>query len=250
MKKIYLYGKWKMNMSVQKIREFSDEVARTFSSSPKLKEETDFCVFPPFILIPEAISCLKKEGISVGAQTVSEYASGAYTGEVAPSMLAEAGVKNVIVGHSERRHIYGESSETVNTKALSCLKSGLVPVLCVGETLDERDAGKTLEVVKEQLLTGVTDFPQDAQYIIAYEPVWAIGTGRSASPEDAEEVCAFIKKFISVPVLYGGSVKPSNAAELFSQSSVDGGLIGGASMKAFEYLDILRNFRTAESGLL
>ncbi len=250
MKKIYLYGNWKMNMSVQKIREFSDEVARTLSSSPKLKEETDFCIFPPFILISEAISCLKKNGISVGAQTVSEYAGGAYTGEIAPSMLTEAGVKNVIVGHSERRHIYGETSETVNAKALSCLSCDLVPVLCVGETLEERDAGKTLDVVKEQLVIGIKDFPQDARYIIAYEPVWAIGTGRSARPEDAEEVCAFIKTFVSVPVLYGGSVKPSNAAELFSQPSVDGGLIGGASMKASEYLDILKNFRAAESGLL
>ncbi len=247
MKKIYLYGNWKMNMSVPKIHEFSDEVGRSFLGSPKLKEKTEFCVFPPFILIPEAISCLKKEGISVGAQTVSEYASGAYTGEIAPSMLAESGVKNVIVGHSERRHIYGETSETVNAKALSCLSCGLVPVLCVGETLEERDSGKTLEVVKEQLLTGIKNFPHDARYIIAYEPVWAIGTGRSARPEDAEEVCSFIKTFVSVPILYGGSVKPSNAAELFSQPSVDGGLIGGASMKASEYMGILENFRTAES---
>ncbi len=246
MKKIYLFGNWKMNMSVEKTRGFAEEIKRVFSQSPDLKNDTDFCIFPPFVLIPEAVQCLKKEGVAIGAQTASEYVSGAYTGEVAPSMLADVGAEYAIVGHSERRHIYGESSETVNLKALNCLAHGIVPVICVGETLEERDAGKTLDVIKEQLIKGIKDFPADAKYMIAYEPVWAIGTGRSARPEDAEAVCKYIKSFVSVPVLYGGSVKPSSSADLFSQPSIDGGLIGGASMKVSDYIAILENFRSKE----
>lgn len=245
MKNIYLFGNWKMNLNVSETRNFADELSQLLKNS-LLKDHTNFCIFPSFVLIPEAVKLLGPLGVSVGAQNVSDHESGAYTGEVSPDMLAEAGVRYVITGHSERRHIYGESSELVNKKALNCIAHGLTPVICVGETLEERESGRTFDVILSQLRTGINGFPADAAYLVAYEPVWAIGTGRAAKPEDAEKVCSYIKTFVKVPVLYGGSVKPGNAAELFSQKSIDGGLIGGASMKASDYAAILKNYRECE----
>lgn len=245
MKKIYLFGNWKMNMSLAAVTEFAEQMRQALEGEPRLRESTEFCVFPPFVLIPAAAEALK--GLcGVGAQNVSEYDAGAYTGEVSAEMLREQGVKYTVIGHSERRHIYGESSRQVNQKALKSVGAGLVPVLCVGETLEEREAGRTLEVVGEQLMTGVEKLPRPTELLVAYEPVWAIGTGRAAKASDAEEVCSFIKSRVNVPVLYGGSVKPSNAAEIFSQPSVDGGLIGGASLKAGEFMSILKNYRDSE----
>jgi len=244
MKKIYLFGNWKMNMSYNEIATFSKEFNAGIRTSTSLTEKTDFCLFVPFTLIPRAVNELRPT--AVGAQNVSEYDRGAYTGEVSAAMVKETGARYAIVGHSERRHIYGETSAQVNLKALKCLENGLTPVICVGETLDERESGKTIEVVREQLCTGIKNITADATYLIAYEPVWAIGTGRAASAHDAEEVCAFIKTITCVPVLYGGSVKPSNAAEIFTQPSVDGGLIGGASLRAAEFLNILKNYRSFE----
>lgn len=246
MKKIYLYGNWKMNMSVTAIKKFAEDVSAAFAADEGIKKETEFCIFPPFILVPEAVKDLVPLGINVGSQNANENDHGAFTGEVSTSMIAESGAKYVIIGHSERRHIYGESSELCNKKCLAVLAQGLIPVLCVGETLEERRAGKTISVVSEQLEKGIAGFPADAKYIVAYEPVWAIGTGVAASAEDAEEVCAYIKSKVNVPVLYGGSVKSSNSAELFAKPSIDGGLIGGASLKPAEYLAILKNFRAAE----
>lgn len=245
-KKIYLFGNWKMNQNVRETAAFCDEMAGIFAKEPGLTEETEFCLFPSFLSIVPAAARLKSLGVHVGAQNVNDHASGAYTGEVSPSMLAEAGCEYVLVGHSERRHIYGESSELVNLKARSCLASHMTPVLCVGETLEERLGGKTLDVVNAQLTAGVRDFPEQARFMVAYEPVWAIGTGKTASAQDAEEVCAAIKERVLAPVLYGGSVKASNSAEIFSQPSIDGGLIGGASLKAADYMDILRSFRVVE----
>lgn len=246
MKKIFLFGNWKMNQSLHATKNFAAESAAVLSEQSGLKAETEICIFPPFVLIPEAVKDFTNCGVEVGAQNASDHGEGAYTGEVAPSMLKEAGCRYVLVGHSERRHIYGESSELVNKKALNCLTSGLVPVICVGETLEQRDAGQTTDVISDQLQKGVKDFPAGAAYIVAYEPVWAIGTGRAAGAEDAEKVCRLIKDSVRVPVLYGGSVKPSNAAEIFSQPSIDGGLIGGASLKARDFFAILKNFRAAE----
>ena len=244
MKKIYLFGNWKMNMTLKDSAAYSDKMRQILAANPKLKEDTEICVFPPYILIPAVASSLKSIS-DVGSQNASEYEAGAYTGEVSTKMLLEQGAKYAIVGHSERRHIYGESSRQVNKKALRCIADGLIPVICVGETLEEREAGKTLSVINEQLMTAVEGIAADARYLIAYEPVWAIGTGRAASASDAEEVCAFIKSQVQAPVLYGGSVKPANAAEIFSRSSIDGGLIGGASLKADEFLDILKNYRAS-----
>lgn len=246
MKKIFLFGNWKMNQNLQATKDFAAESAVFFSEQPGLKAETEICIFPPFVLIPEAVKEITNLGIKVGAQNVNDHTEGAYTGEVAPAMLWEAGCQYVIAGHSERRHIYGESSELINKKALNCLTSGLIPVICVGETLEERDAGQTASVICGQLRKGIENFPAGATYIVAYEPVWAIGTGQPASAEDAGKVCAMIKDAVCVPVLYGGSVKPSNAAEIFSQPSIDGGLIGGASLRARDFFTILKNFRASE----
>ena len=246
MKKIYLFGNWKMNKNVAETQKFASEVSEILAADEGLKADTEFCVFPPYILIPEAVKDLLPIGVKVGAQNLNENKSGAFTGEVAPAMIKETGAEYVIIGHSERRNIYGESSELCNKKCLAAFANGLTPVLCVGETIDERRAGKTIDIVSDQLKKGITDFPADAEYVIAYEPVWAIGTGVSASAEDAEEVCAFIKTIADVPVLYGGSLKPSSAAELLSKPSIDGGLIGGASLKSDEYIAILKNYRDAE----
>ena len=245
MKKIFLFGNWKMNMSLGETKDFAVRFSELLKKDPQLLADTTFCIFTPYTLIPNAIDSLRP--FPVGAQNVSEYKSGAYTGEVSAAMLNELGVRYVIVGHSERRHIYGESSGQVNLKALACLENSMIPVICVGETLEERESGNTIDVVREQLLTGIKDIPAGSRYLIAYEPVWAIGTGRAASAQDAEEVCAFIKSVTNVPVLYGGSVKPANAAEIFSQPSVDGGLIGGASLKADEFIAILANYRHFEN---
>ena len=241
MKKIYLYGNWKMNMSLSSTASFAQDFLQALREEAALTENTEFCVFVPFTLIHKAVQEFRP--FAVGAQNVSEYDSGAYTGEVSADMLKELGVNTVIVGHSERRHIYGESSQQVGDKAAKCVENGLVPVICVGETLEERESGKTLEVIREQLDAAVEKLPDKARYLIAYEPVWAIGTGRAASAQDAEEVCAFIKQRVNEPVLYGGSVKPSNSAELFSQPSIDGGLIGGASLVAKDFIAILKNYR-------
>jgi triosephosphate isomerase len=187
--------------------------------------------------------------VALGAQTVSENAAGAFTGEVSVSMLADIGCEYVIVGHSERRSIYGESSADVAARFKAVSNAGLIPILCVGETLEERESEATESIIGEQLdavlqLVGVAGF---AHAVIAYEPVWAIGTGRTASPEQAQEVHAFIRRKIAaqdaeiaarILVLYGGSVKGDNAAGLFSMPDIDGGLIGGASLKADDFLAI------------
>lgn len=248
MKNIYLFGNWKMNLNVAKTKIFATELSNLILRNNHLKDRTFFCIFPSFLMIPAAVEQLRPLGVAVGAQNVNDHVSGAYTGEVSPEMLTEAGVEYVIIGHSERRHIYGETSELVNRKALNCIAHHLIPVICVGETLEERERDKTFDVIREQLTIGIKNFPENAVYLVAYEPVWAIGTGRAANPEDAEKVCAYIKNFVNVPVLYGGSVKPANSAELFSQKSIDGGLIGGASMNAFDYISILENFRSSEQG--
>jgi len=193
------------------------------------------CVpFPYLALVAER---LRGSPIAWGAQNLSEHAQGAYTGEVSAEMLAEFGCRYVLVGHSERRQLYGETDAQAAAKFAAVKKAGMTPILCVGETLEERDAGQTEAVVARQL--GAVDF-KDA--VLAYEPVWAIGTGRNATPEQAQAVHAFLRK--SVPaqtlILYGGSVKPQNAAAIFAMPDVDGGLIGGASLVAKDFLDIVK----------
>ena len=195
----------------------------------------------PFPYLGMVAERLRGSPIAWGAQNSSEHAQGAYTGEVSAAMLAEFGCRYVLVGHSERRQIYGETDAQAAAKFAALKKAGMTPILCVGETLEERDAGQTEAVVARQL--GAVDF-KDA--VLAYEPVWAIGTGRNATPEQAQAVHAFLRRKVSsdTPILYGGSVKPQNAAAIFAMADVDGGLIGGASLVAKDFLAIVEALNT------
>jgi triosephosphate isomerase len=209
-------------------------------------ESVTCLVFPPYVYLGDAVRQLSGSGIGVGAQDVSAEPQGAFTGEVSAAMIADVGGSHVLVGHSERRALNGEDDALVARKYFAAHGAGLTPVLCVGETLAERDAGATHEVVARQVdaviaLCGIQSF---ARAIVAYEPVWAIGTGRNASPEQAQDVHAFIRARVAahdasiaaaLPILYGGSVKGSNALDLFRMPDVDGGLVGGASLKAEEF---------------
>ena len=191
----------------------------------------------PFPYLCDMAEWLRATPLAWGAQNVSEHEKGAYTGEVSASMLVEFGCRYVIVGHSERRHLYGETDKQVAAKYDAARKAGLTPIVCVGETLAEREAGRTEEVVARQL-----DAVQFSGGVLAYEPVWAIGTGRNATPEQAQEVHAFLRRRVvpETKILYGGSVKAQNAAAIFAMPDVDGGLIGGASLAAEDFLGILR----------
>jgi len=198
-------------------------------------------VCAPFPFLALVAERLRGSPIAWGAQNVSEHAQGAYTGEVSAAMLAEFGCRYVLVGHSERRQLYGESDAQAAAKFAAVKKAGMTPILCVGETLEERDAGQTEAVVARQL--GAVEF-KDA--VLAYEPVWAIGTGRNATPEQAQAVHAFLRRKVTsdTPILYGGSVKPQNAAAIFAMPDVDGGLIGGASLVAKDFLAIVEALNT------
>lgn len=209
----------------------------------------DLAVMPPYPYLPLAVSELMGSAVLVGGQDCSAHASGAYTGDVSAAMLADIGCQMVIVGHSERRQGHAESDVVVATKFAQVLAAGLTPILCVGETLDERDAGQTLVVVKRQLdaVVGQVGIGAFSNAVLAYEPVWAIGTGRTASPAQAQEVHAGLRSHVagfdatiggSLRILYGGSVKGSNASLLFAEPDIDGGLIGGASLLAEEFLAI------------
>ena len=207
-----------------------------------VKESPPNCaVCVPFPYLAQAAERLRGSRIAWGAQNVSEHAQGAYTGEVSAAMLAEFGCRYVIVGHSERRQLYGETDAQAAAKFAAVKAAGMTPILCVGETLQERDAGKTEEVVGRQL-GKVLEKNSFENSILAYEPVWAIGTGRTATPEQAQAVHAFLRKRVpaGTPILYGGSVKPQNAAAIFAMPDVDGGLIGGASLVAGDFLDIVK----------
>ena len=251
MKKIYLYGNWKMNMTRAEteafFKAFSDASAPWAS---RLGRELEVAVFPPFTSIwaaREEAAHLKTPPI-IGAQNVYFEPQGAFTGEVSIPMLKECGCTHVIIGHSERRHILGEGEPLIAKKMRACLDAGLIPVLCYGETLEEREAGRAFQVMEHQLRSAVEPLSADesAQVVYAYEPVWAIGTGKSATSAEAQEVCAWSKRLlaeaagrdIGTTVLYGGSVKGSNAKELLSMDAIDGALVGGASLKAESFLEI------------
>ncbi len=208
---------------------------------------------PPYTSLSQASKLLKESTVALGAQDMSEHDEGAYTGEVSAKMLLSAGCRYVIVGHSERRQYHGETDALVNRKALKAHERGLVPIICVGETLEQREQGKTNDIVRRQIegvLKGLTD-DQVAASIIAYEPVWAIGTGKTATPEQAQEVHALIRSLVDqmagkesaqqVVIQYGGSVKPENAKSLLSQPDIDGALVGGACLKADSFVQIIRS---------
>jgi len=198
-------------------------------------------VCPPFCYLQQVSERLRGSPLAVGAQNVSEHAQGAYTGEVSAAMVKELGCRYAIVGHSERRQLYGESDPQVAAKFAAAQGAGLTPILCVGETLQEREAGRTEEVVARQLDEVLRNYSIGTA-VVAYEPVWAIGTGRNATPEQVQAVHAFLRKKVSqeTKIVYGGSVKPQNAAAIFAMPDVDGGLIGGASLVAKDFIDIVK----------
>jgi triosephosphate isomerase len=230
-------GNWKMHGSLAANRALLDSILSGMGDLRGV--ECAVCV--PFPYLAQAQECLRGSGLPWGAQNVSEHLEGAYTGEVSVAMLKDFGCRYVIVGHSERRQLYRESDAQVAAKFVVAVTHGLTPILCVGETLDEREAGRTEQVVLRQL-DAVVNKDEFSRAVLAYEPVWAIGTGRTATPEQAQAVHALLRRHVpsETPILYGGSVKPQNAAAIFAMPDVDGGLIGGASLVAGDFLAIAR----------
>ena len=228
-----IVGNWKMNTDA------ATAEALTVAAANLVAEDVQVGLAPPSIWLERAVA--RKGGALVFAQNCSEHASGAHTGELSVSMLVDAGVDGVILGHSERRHVYGESNERVRAKVSAAVSVGLSVILCVGEELADRDAGRTWQIVEEQLREGLTTVESVDQIVVAYEPVWAIGTGRTATPAQAQAVHAEIRGWLAcrfqrggsdIRIQYGGSVKPGNAAGLISMPDIDGALVGGASLSA------------------
>lgn len=248
LKKPVVAGNWKMHKTITEARSLAAEIA---SKAAEVREAT-LILIPPFTAICEVKKAVEGTEIKVGAQDVFWEDQGAFTGEISPLQLKEAGCEFVVIGHSERRQYFGETDETVRKKVLAALRHNLTPIVCIGETLEEREKGQTLEKISSQLEKSVfTLSPQDFQKIIlAYEPIWAIGTGRNATPEQAEEVHSFIRNLIAerygktqtscAIILYGGSVKPANSFSLIREKDVDGFLVGGASLEAESFLAIAR----------
>ncbi|RKZ75679.1 MAG: triose-phosphate isomerase [Gammaproteobacteria bacterium] len=250
MRQSLVVGNWKMNGSIQSNQSLLDN----FKQNIKKVQNAQVSVCAPFVYLQQISELLKGTVIAWGAQDISNQKPGAFTGEVAGSMLVDFNCQYVIIGHSERRNLYGESDELVAEKFAMAQSVKLIPILCVGELLEQREAGETENVVKRQLdaiinLQGVASL---ANSVIAYEPVWAIGTGKTATPQQAQNVHTFIRSLIAkkeagiakqLQILYGGSVKANNAVELFAMPDIDGGLIGGASLKADEFLTICQAAR-------
>lgn len=244
MRRSLIMGNWKMNGS----REEGQKLAQALADGlGNVEQEVAVCV--PFVYLSDIRTVLASSPIALGAQNVADQAAGAYTGEVSAAMLVDVGCKYALVGHSERRSYYGDTNESVAKRFAQALSKGVVPVLCVGETLEEREQDKTFQVVDEQLDAVIAEAGIEAfeKAVIAYEPVWAIGTGKVATDEQAQEVHQYIRKRIAdrnaaiaekVQILYGGSVKPDNAKGLFAQPDIDGGLVGGASLDAKGFLQI------------
>jgi len=217
-----------------------------------IKVNCEVIAGPPFTALAAAVESAKGSEIKIAGQNLHWEEKGAFTGEISGPMLKEIGCTHVIIGHSERRQYFGETDEKVNLKISAAMSNGLVPIFCVGESLEERESGKTFDAVKKQLLGGIGDLrpPQPDNFVIAYEPVWAIGTGRTATPEQAQEVHAFLRKELaallggsfaaSARILYGGSIKPDNTRSLIGCEDIDGGLVGGASLKVDDFLGIIK----------
>ncbi|MFA6101187.1 MAG: triose-phosphate isomerase [Victivallaceae bacterium] len=248
-RKVIIAGNWKMNKTASEAKALVEEL------KAKVKDisSVDIVVCPPFTSIDAAVKAAAGSNIKVGAQNIHWADNGAFTGEISASMLKEAGVEYAIIGHSERRQYFGETDATVNKRLKAALAAGLKPIVCIGELLDEREGGHTQKVLFTQLEGGLADITEEQMggIIIAYEPVWAIGTGKTATPEMAEETHCYIRQQLGdmfdqetagkVRIQYGGSMKADNAASLVAQKNIDGGLIGGASLKADSFADLIRN---------
>ena len=247
MRRKIVAGNWKMNKTP------SEAVSLINELKPLVADvDVEVVVCPTFVCLPAVIEAVRGTNIKVGAQNVHWAESGAFTGEISGEMLKEVGVEYVIIGHSERRRYFAETDQTVNSRLKAALNYGLKPIVCVGELLIERENDLTKSVLKNQTIAALKDIPGEdvSNIVIAYEPVWAIGTGRTASVEDANDACGFIRSVVeslyneeiaqNIRIQYGGSVKPSNASELFNTSDIDGGLIGGASLTASDFVGIVK----------
>ena len=244
---VVIAGNWKMNMTPSAAKVAVAETAALCAGKDGCK--VVLCV--PFVDLPVAIEAAKGTNVHIGAQNVHFEKKGAFTGEISADMLLELGCEYVIIGHSERRQYFGETDLTVNKKALAALEAGLHPIICVGETLEQRELGITMELIALQVKSALAGVPAEKlrKCVIAYEPVWAIGTGKTATAEQAAEVCTFIRTTVrhlygariarSITIQYGGSMKPANAAELLAQPDIDGGLIGGASLNPEDFIAII-----------
>jgi triosephosphate isomerase (TIM) len=249
MRKKIVAGNWKMNMNLSEGQIFAREIAKYFKDHPSQRAEVVICI--PFIHLASVSEILQTSKVAFGAQNCASESSGAFTGEVSCSMIKSTGAQYVIIGHSERRSYFYEDDRLLNKKTLLALKNELKVIFCCGEVLLEREQKKHFEVVRKQLEAGLFNLSEEdfKKIVIAYEPVWAIGTGLTASPEQAEEMHLFIRDLImkkygkdiadQTTILYGGSCKPSNAAEIFAKPNVDGGLIGGASLKKDDFCAIV-----------
>ena len=246
-RKTVIAGNWKMNKTPSQTKEFMNELKGIL---PKGRW-CDVALCVPAVCIPAAVRAVRDTRIGIGAENCHFEAKGAFTGELSTEMLVDAGCKYVIIGHSERREMFGETDETVNKKVLAALEAGLTPIMCCGETLAQREAGITAEHITMQIKLGLQNVPEDKirKVIIAYEPIWAIGTGLTATPEQAEEVCEMIRTVVrklyssknarAISILYGGSMNEKNAYELLAQPDIDGGLIGGASLVPEKFVQII-----------
>jgi len=245
-------GNWKMNLTFQEATQLTQEILAQYHNYTH--DTLKVMLFAPFVYAPKVAElCANKPNIYAGVQNMYHEKSGAYTGEISPVMLKDIGIQAVIIGHSERRTLFHENNALLAKKVTSAVEHGLIPVFCVGETLQEREEDKTQKVIENQIKEGLfhlsaTEFNK---VVIAYEPVWAIGTGKNATPEQAQEVHSYIRHLIQMQygneiaqqtsILYGGSMKPDNAADLLAQPDIDGGLIGGASLKSKDFMQILQS---------
>lgn len=245
MRKPIIAGNWKMNKTIAEGLEFINEV------KGKSDGEVEVLICAPFTLLKDLKEASKGTNIKIGAQNMHFENSGAFTGEVSPANLVELGIDYVIIGHSERREYFNETDETCNKKVLKAIEVGINPILCCGETLEERESNRTIEKVKGQIIKGLANVKSEDidKVVVAYEPIWAIGTGKTATSEQANEVIAEIRTIIrsmfgdladKVRIQYGGSVKPSNVSEIMGQSDIDGALVGGASLNPNDFLGLLK----------
>ncbi|HZK38455.1 MAG TPA: triose-phosphate isomerase [Clostridia bacterium] len=246
MRKPIIAGNWKMNKTINEALGLVNEIKEEAN-----KTDVEVVVCCPFTVISEVKKAIEGSKVKLGAQNMHWEEEGAFTGEISANMLKDLGVDYVIIGHSERRQYFNETDEIVNKKVVKAIEKGLKPIICVGETLNEREKNRTFDVVKRQTLAALESVGKDEMndVVIAYEPVWAIGTGKTASSQDANEVIAYIRSLLQnkygieiseeVRIQYGGSVKPSNATEIMNEIDIDGALVGGASLKAEEFLEIV-----------
>ncbi|MBU4376154.1 MAG: triose-phosphate isomerase [Candidatus Omnitrophica bacterium] len=255
MRRVIIAGNWKMHKTIVESIELVNALKRDLADI----ENIDVVVIPPYTALSEVSDMLINSSIEVGAQNVYWEKEGAFTGEVSPVMLKEAGAMYVVIGHSERRQYFNETNETVNKKIKAALSEGLIPIMCVGEKLDEREKNLTFDVVKDHVVNGLKGLAKEdvRDMIIAYEPVWAIGTGKTATPDQAQEVHKYIRGLLGelydkdtaddVRIQYGGSVKPDNIKDLINQEDIDGVLVGGASLKIEQFVPIVRE--SAKKGV-